>query len=265
MVEYYYDAWGNHKVVDADGDEITDQDNIGNLNPFRYRGYYYDTETGLYFLQTRYYDPEVGRFLNRDSVQYADPETINGLNLYAYCLNNPVEYVDPNGNFILSAFLICVGVGVIVGGTLGGFTAAQSGSNIFLGIFTGALLGGAVGAIAGLGGAYLMGGVSSIAFIFGGFLGGANLGLKTKGLLDVAARPFVNQLIKTGTRGAELEPEKLIYDIIARALTHGFNGGRISLSGEKGFLLNPGTPGLTINLSKALARALFSSFAKLFF
>ena len=99
VVQYWYDAWGNHKVVDADGDEITDQNNIGNLNPFRYRGYYYDTETGLYFLQTRYYDPEVGRFLNRDSVQYADPETINGLNLYAYCLNNPVEYADPTGQF----------------------------------------------------------------------------------------------------------------------------------------------------------------------
>ena len=97
VVEYYYDAWGNHKVVDEKGDEITDLDNIGNLNPFRYRGYYYDTETGLYFLQTRYYDPEVGRFLNRDSVQYADLETINGLNLYAYCLNNPIEYTDPYG------------------------------------------------------------------------------------------------------------------------------------------------------------------------
>ena len=104
MVEYYYDAWGNHKVVDANGDEITDQDNIGNLNPFRYRGYYYDTETGLYFLQTRYYDPETGRFLNRDSVQYADPETINGLNLYAYCLNNPIAYKDSNGYIPISVW-----------------------------------------------------------------------------------------------------------------------------------------------------------------
>ena len=104
VVQYYYDAWGNHKVVDANGDEIIDQDDIGNLNPFRYRGYYYDTETGLYFLQTRYYDPEVGRFLNRDSVQYADPETINGLNLYAYCLNNPIAYKDSNGYIPISVW-----------------------------------------------------------------------------------------------------------------------------------------------------------------
>ena len=119
MVEYYYDAWGNHKVVDENGDEITSSTHIGNVNPFRYRGYYYDTETGLYFLQTRYYDPEVGRFLNRDSVQYADPETINGLNLYAYCLNNPVEYVDPTGQFwdtVLDIGFIAWGISDLING-----------------------------------------------------------------------------------------------------------------------------------------------------
>ena len=105
MVQYYYDAWGSHKVVTATGIEITSSTNIGNLNPFRYRGYYYDTETGLYFLQTRYYDPEVGRFLNRDAVTYADPATINGLNLYAYCLNNPVIYSDPTGHGIITILL----------------------------------------------------------------------------------------------------------------------------------------------------------------
>ena len=102
VVQYWYDAWGNHKVVSANGTTITSSTHIGNVNPFRYRGYYYDTETGLYFLQTRYYDPEVGRFLNRDSVQYADPQTFGGLDLYAYCLNNPVEYVDPTGEMVLS-------------------------------------------------------------------------------------------------------------------------------------------------------------------
>ena len=110
MVQYWYDAWGNHKVVNSSGVEITDPDHIGNLNPFRYRGYYYDCETGLYFLQTRYYDPVVGRFLNRDSVQYAAPKAINGLNLYAYCLNNPVKNTDPNGTFILGWIIAIVAV-----------------------------------------------------------------------------------------------------------------------------------------------------------
>ena len=92
VVKYKYDTWGNHAVLNADGTDC--ESGIGVLNPFRYRGYYYDTETGLYYLKTRYYDPEVGRFVSRDSIEYADPETINGLNLYAYCGNNPVMSID---------------------------------------------------------------------------------------------------------------------------------------------------------------------------
>ena len=97
VVKYVYDAWGNHAVIDANGQDIVNMQHIGNLNPFRYRSYYYDTETGLYYLQTRYYDPELGRFISQDSIEYADYESVNGLNLYAYCGNNPVMYVDPSG------------------------------------------------------------------------------------------------------------------------------------------------------------------------
>lgn len=93
VVEYTYDAWGNHIVTPTD--EAYSE--LSQLNPFRYRGYYYDTETGLYFLKTRYYDPEVGRFITIDDLSYLDPESINGLNLYAYCGDNPVMAVDPNG------------------------------------------------------------------------------------------------------------------------------------------------------------------------
>ena len=67
VVQYVYDAWGNHTVS---GSNTT----LGNLNPFRYRSYFYDPEIYLYYLKSRYYDPFVGRFLNMDSVQYADPE-----------------------------------------------------------------------------------------------------------------------------------------------------------------------------------------------
>jgi RHS repeat-associated protein len=72
---------------------------LANLNPFRYRSYYYDTETDLYFLKTRYYDPEIGRFISIDGISYLNPNAINGLNLYAYCSNNPVMAIDPNGCF----------------------------------------------------------------------------------------------------------------------------------------------------------------------
>ena len=116
VVKYVYDAWGNHAVLDANGADITDVNHIGVLNPFRYRGYYYDTETELYYLQTRYYDPETGRFITIDGIEYLDPETINGLNLYAYCGNNPVMNVDPTGHAFL-VFLIAalIGFGVSFG------------------------------------------------------------------------------------------------------------------------------------------------------
>ena len=97
VVQYKYDAWGNHTVTDANGNAISDANHIGNLNPFRYRGYYFDCETGFYFLQSRYYDPEVGRFLNMDSIEYANQNFINGINLYAYCGNSPVVITDPTG------------------------------------------------------------------------------------------------------------------------------------------------------------------------
>lgn len=84
MVKYTYDAWGNNVVSDTIGAIITDKNHIGNLNPFRYRGYYYDTETKLYYLKTRYYDPETGRFISQDYIEYIAPDIINGLNLYAY-------------------------------------------------------------------------------------------------------------------------------------------------------------------------------------
>ena len=93
MVEYTYDAWGN--VLSITGQYAS---SLGKDNPIRYRGYYYDSETGFYYLQSRYYDPAIRRFISAD-----DPEmlgasgTFIGYNLYAYCDNNPVMYVDPYG------------------------------------------------------------------------------------------------------------------------------------------------------------------------
>ena len=138
VVQYNYDAWGNHKVLNASGIEIVTVNDIGNLNPFRYRGYYYDTETGLYYLQTRYYDPVVGRFISRDSVEYADPESINGINLYAYCGNNPVMHSDPYGTtewweWLIAGFIV---IGLVVGSVLTGGAVAA--------VFAGAAIGGAI-------------------------------------------------------------------------------------------------------------------------
>ena len=107
VVQYVYDAWGNCTV------STTSNQTLAQINPFRYRGYFYDVETGLYFLKTRYYDPTIGRFINMDSINYVDPESINGLNLYAYCGNNPVMYVDPTGHAFL-VFLAAAAIGFAV-------------------------------------------------------------------------------------------------------------------------------------------------------
>ena len=71
-------ARGNHKVLDANGNEITNTNHIGHRNPYRYRGYYYSTELGLYYLKSRFYDPEIGRFISADSLDYLDPHTVGG-------------------------------------------------------------------------------------------------------------------------------------------------------------------------------------------
>ncbi|MDR0850732.1 MAG: RHS repeat-associated core domain-containing protein, partial [Christensenellaceae bacterium] len=102
MGSYEYDAWGKILAIkDGSGNIVlpTDTNNIMNQNPFRYRSYYYDNETGFYYLQSRYYDPSIGRFINADepSALYSNAGMTFGANLYAYCLNNPVMYTDSTG------------------------------------------------------------------------------------------------------------------------------------------------------------------------
>ena len=120
VVKYVYDAWGNHKVLDAAGTENTSDDFIGNINPIRYRGYYYDRETNLYYLISRYYDPETGRFISPDQVGYAlmGAEEPNGLNIYAYSLNNPIMGVDPTGQAVWWEWLL-FGITVVAATAIG--------------------------------------------------------------------------------------------------------------------------------------------------
>ena len=94
VVEYQYDAWGNIvSVVNSTEGSALDWNEI---NPFRYRGYYYDAETELYYLQSRYYDAEVGRFLNADCY-FSTGTGFLGYNMFAYCNNNPVNFMDFDG------------------------------------------------------------------------------------------------------------------------------------------------------------------------
>ena len=97
VARYTYDAWGNLLYIfDGSGNMVTDPNHIANQNPIRYRGYYYDTESGLYYLNSRYYDPVTGRFINADGY-VSTGQDISGFNMFAYCNNNPVNMLDPNG------------------------------------------------------------------------------------------------------------------------------------------------------------------------
>lgn len=108
VASYTYDAWGNIESVTG-----TLADTVGTINPIRYRGYYYDNETGLYYLNSRYYDSEIGRFINADSY-VSTGQGILGNNMFAYCGNNPVYRTDPSGQFFGIVFGISVLVGTMV-------------------------------------------------------------------------------------------------------------------------------------------------------
>ena len=102
LYQYEYDAWGNHTVLDAQGNTISpDAPHVANFNPLRYRGYFFDTETGFYLTGSRYYDPVTCRFINADTaaVLTASPDSLYDKNLFAYCDNNPVTRVDSEGEF----------------------------------------------------------------------------------------------------------------------------------------------------------------------
>ena len=148
--EYAYDAWGTcYTTLDTNG--------VGSLNPFRYRGYYFVSRIGLYYLTTRFYDYTTGRFINADvpSICFDDGLTLpEGCNLYSYCRNNPILYVDPTGHFAIVALIL--GAFTLAGGIAGGIIAYQNaasdgkkGSDLIWSVISGIILGAGIGLAAG--------------------------------------------------------------------------------------------------------------------
>lgn len=173
--EYKYDAWVN--ILSQGGS------NILTINPFRYRGYYYDEETGLYYLNSRYYDPETGRFISPDDVGVLNDTftQANGLNLYLYCYNNPVMMTDPDGKEPLPWWAkILIGAAFIIAGAVVTALTAGTGTG-FVAAFGAALLtslqSAAISSAIGAGIGLAMGGLTS------GSWEGALEGL-TSGLID---------------------------------------------------------------------------------
>ena len=120
---YNYGAWGNYSVHGADGKKTTDPTFIGHINPLRYRGYYYDRETRLYYLQSRYYDFANCRFLNADTFATTDANGFLSANMFAYCENNPIMRADEDGE------IWHIVAGALIGGVISYASARLCGQN----------------------------------------------------------------------------------------------------------------------------------------
>ena len=236
---YIYDAWGNHQAVNF---HSIDPDDIADLNPIRYKGYYYDKETGLYYLKSRYYDPSIGQFITPDDYNYLSINSISGYHLYAYCNNNPVAYFDSHGNtpdwvYWLAGGLVIAGsialtiitngaawpilTGALTGGVSGGFFGGADFSSGFSWDWSGSAKGFAWGSAGGaLSGAVDMG-VSSFLSTTG-----------SKGFFYVMPKILVNGFTSLGFSKFEamVEHEEWTF---ARAGTTFFLGGLGSLFGRR--------------------------------
>ena len=168
VVEYAYDAYGNCYRYYSTNNDLADS------NPIRYRSYYYDEDTGLYYLNARYYNPQWRRFVSPDNTAYLDVESANGLNLYAYCNNDPVNYCDPSGHSWESFWNgvgdwfsdhwkeVVIGTAFIVGGAL--VTALTAGAGVgFMAAFGSALLSSTIQVGISVGTSVLVGGLASVA------------------------------------------------------------------------------------------------------
>ena len=109
MVLYKYTSYGQVEAY-INPSLSTSEQTIANIlmnnNGFVYKGYYYDVETSLFWISSRYYSPELCRWISPDDIEYLDPESVNGLNLYCYCFNNPISYYDPSGHSVLLTILL---------------------------------------------------------------------------------------------------------------------------------------------------------------
>ena len=175
LASYAYDAWGN---------VLTSEGTLAASNPIRYRGYYYDAETGFYYISSRYYDPEIGRFINADDTEYLGADgSVLSYNLFAYCMNNPVNRFDVDGNWSLPNWAkVAVGAVAIAGLAVATVCTGGAAAVICGAALSGAIAGGASGAVMGA--------------VGGGISGG------WQGALDGACSGFMSGTLIGGVTGA---------------------------------------------------------------
>ncbi len=184
IANYYYDSWGQIT-------EVTGNTEIAEINPIRYRSYYYDSETEWYFLNTRYYSPDLCRFINADSLLVND--TLLGFNIFSYCVNNPTNLSDNTGNIPFLA--VTAIIGAVAGAVAGGIIAAKKGKNVWAGIGIGAVAGGLVGLGIGAAAAAILAGsaTASTAAVAAGARVAISAATTAIGTAATTARGKINQ------------------------------------------------------------------------
>jgi len=193
---YVYDAWGNFRTTTVSGNTSLENSIVNSYNPFRYRGYYYDKDLGWYYLQTRYYNPQWGRFVNADDVAYLGVgDELLSHNLYAYCSNNPVNFTDFEGEFPWHIL-----VGAIVGAGVSAITSAwtqkeETGEVDWRQVGVSALAGAVSGALAATGVCHL--GQFAINAAITGLESAVNTGLE-KGFENIETTEVLRDAIVSG-------------------------------------------------------------------
>ena len=252
--KYSYTAFGECIVKVNEG-------GIAEKNPIRYRGYYYDEEMSLYYLKSRYYDPVTGRFITIDDISYIDPETINGLNLYAYCGNNPVMNIDPNGRFLFS-FLASLAIAALIGDCVGVVgtllsdvvTSALNGNWQFSSweTYLGSAIGGAVGGVVSLFspflGAVLAGTISTAAGNIIGKITGSNTASWGEILIDVGFSAVISVATAGMGKYLRISPitkgshsfQQVFKSGFTKALKYHFSMSTKTLAKEAGYLIVSG-------------------------
>ena len=195
VVEYSYDAWG--KLLSTTGSLAG---TVGKINPFLYRGYYYDSETGLYALQLRYYDPETGRMINADhlSILLSSTSSLTDKNLFSYCDNNAINRADEEGGFW--HIIVGAAIGALVGGASQIISNLLTGHQFNEGLGVAMITGAFVGALAASGLGLLGMIVGSAAISMAG--NAANQIIKNKGLSHFDTGDMVFDGVVGGAAGA---------------------------------------------------------------
>jgi RHS repeat-associated protein len=164
IVKYAYSAYGTCRITSD-----TSSSSIGTLNPFRYKGYYYDNESNMYYCHSRYYVPSWGRWLNGDNPTYLSFDNLMQMNLYSYCYNNPILYIDKSGHFPVLTCILAITALIGLGLTIAG---VATDNNLMTGIgltmvSVPALISGGLAIAAGIGGATLTGIIGGVTLTAG--------------------------------------------------------------------------------------------------